>query len=170
MSPLETADTVTRLDEEIMGMLSSELEGYMVTLAVAHPIPGYDIEDLLQEMRIKMWERIKQGKYDPRRSRPITYFSWVFRTTLYNLYQHQHRACRIDGYNFSDSIDEIQESLEQETYHLAHHDLRVFCDMCSRLVDPHSNYKVYTRRVTDPMLVCELCTVQRAKELAEQYT
>jgi DNA-directed RNA polymerase specialized sigma24 family protein len=170
MSPLETADTVRRMDNEIVSELSRQLEGYMVTLATAHPVPGYDIEDLLQEMRIKMWERVSQGKYDPSRTRPITYFSWVFRTTLYNLYQHQHRACRIDACNFSDSMDEITDRLEQETYHLGHTPQMVFCDLCARLVDPHSRYKVYTRRVTDPTLACELCVKERASELAGQYT
>lgn len=161
------------LENDIVDELDRLLRGYMVTLAVSHPIPGYDVEDLLQEMRFKMWDKIRQGKYDPNRTKPITYFSWVFRTTLYNLAQYHLRNCRIDATSFADSLDDMIDDRPGQNNHaneyamLKHHDTLVFCDLCSGLIDPHSNYHVFTRRVTDPSLICEPCLLKKAVETLE---
>lgn len=172
MSDLELADSISHLENEILDQLDQHLRAYMVVMATMHPVPGYDTDDLLQEMRFKMWDKIRQGKFDPNKSKPITYFSWVFRTTLYNLNQYHHRQCRIDAYNFSDSIDALTEDLEQETKHLAHTPQMVFCDLCSGLVDPHSKWNIFTRRSTDPTLVCATCMgeIRRIEQDNQQYT
>lgn len=175
MSPLELNSTINRMENDIVEALDHKLRAYMVTLAVAHPVPGYEVEDLLQEMRIKMWEKVRDGKYDPQRTKPITYFSWVFRTTLFNLRNYQFRDCRIDAHNFSNSLDELLEDGEggtssfQEERILAHHEHHTFCDMCARLVDPHSEYRVFTMRVYDPTLVCVQCLSERALELVQRF-
>lgn len=157
MSSLEIADQVVKLDNQILKELDEHLRAYMVSMAVSHPVSGYDTEDLLQELRIKIWDKIRQGKYDPNKSKPITYFSWVFRTTLYNLNSHQKRACRIDAYNYSESLDELTDTLEREPKILSTTPLMVFCDLCHRLIDPHSDWNVYESE-DDRVLACHNCS------------
>jgi len=158
-------DQIKYLENEIVSLLSTQLEGYMITLAQDHPVPGYDQEDLLQEMRIAIYEKIKKAKYNPKRSLPITYFSWVFRTTLSNLNAKAHRDCRIAA-SYAESLDEF----EFEGSAFKTEDTHVFCGLCSRIVDPHSNYQVFTQRVTDPTLVCEICLQEAAHEKLKKYT
>lgn len=168
MAP-ETWDQLIRnLNEYLYLELDRHLRAYMVAYAASHPIPGMDFEDVLQELRIAMWTKVEQGKFDPEKSKPVTYFSWVFRTTVFNLGEKARRPMR-QALTTTDSLDEMMEregswGIGNPNFvmakYLRHDERHVFCDRCSRIIDPHTAWIELPSGVA-----CERCVSETAASM-----
>ena len=78
---LSMADIV----EQILVEILDETENMLWNLARTTKIPGYDPDDLMQEMRIKIWQTIKGNHYDPERVKPTSFYYRVCKRHLINL-------------------------------------------------------------------------------------
>lgn len=65
-------------ENELISALMDELRPIQISLATRYPVKGMDVDDIVQELNIKMWDVVKKGKYDPMRCKPTSYFWRVF--------------------------------------------------------------------------------------------
>lgn len=73
------------IEETIFNEINEELTPIIYKLAGKFKIAGYDRDDLVQEMRIKLWNIIKNNKYNPDICRPSTFFYRVFYNLIIDL-------------------------------------------------------------------------------------
>lgn len=77
----ELKDLIEQITEEVL----KDTENLMWNLARNTKIPGYDPEDLMQEMRTKIWQTIRDNNYDPERVKPTSFYYRVCKRHLINL-------------------------------------------------------------------------------------
>lgn len=94
--------SMDNLTEQILIEILNETENVLWSLARTTKIPGYEADDLMQEMRIKIWKTIKADQYDPDRVQPTSFFYRVCKRHLINL-----NAARI--YKYKNSHPENRE-------------------------------------------------------------
>ena len=75
----------TDITEMILEEIFKDLDKMLWNLALTTKIPGYDPDDLMQEMRIKIWKTIKHNNYDPERVKPTSFYYRVCKRHLINL-------------------------------------------------------------------------------------
>lgn len=71
--------------DEILKEIYKRTDKMLWHLAQTSNIPGYDADDLMQEMRIKIWKVIEENKYDPEMCRETTFFYRVCKHHLIDL-------------------------------------------------------------------------------------
>lgn len=78
-------DNIDILTGQILNDILEDTQNIMWKLARTTRIPGYDADDLMQEMRIKVWETVKKNDYDPDRCKPTSFYYRVCKNHLINL-------------------------------------------------------------------------------------
>jgi RNA polymerase sigma factor (sigma-70 family) len=71
--------------DEILDEIYKRTDKMLWHIAQTSNIAGYDAEDLMQEMRIKIWKVIKDNKYDPELCKETTFFYKVCKRHLIDL-------------------------------------------------------------------------------------
>lgn len=74
-----------QITDKILNEVLKDTENMMWKLARTTRIPGYDVDDLMQEMRIKVWETVKKNHYDPELCKPTSFYYRVCKNHLINL-------------------------------------------------------------------------------------
>jgi len=99
--------------EKIIDEIYRETDRMIWSLARNTHIPGYDTDDLIQEMRIRIWEVIRDNQYDPERCRETSFFYRVCKRHLRGL----NRA-KVFRYNESPPTSrEYRDALDQNPCH-----------------------------------------------------
>jgi len=78
-------DEIKRITDEIVEEILKDTEKVMWKIARTTHIPGYDADDLMQEMRIKVWQTVIANNYDPERVKPSSFFHRVCKNLLIDL-------------------------------------------------------------------------------------
>lgn len=76
---------LNEITEKIVNEVLQDTENMLWRLARTTLIPGFDADDLMQEMRIKIWQTIREDKYDPERIKPTSFYYRVCKNHLINL-------------------------------------------------------------------------------------
>lgn len=103
-----------RVTDQLLTELYERLDPIMWKLARDTKINGYDTEDLVQEMRIKVWQVIDRNKYDPERCKETSFFYRVCKNHLISLYRKsQFNLRKYDMLNMAvpyyEETDEVEE-------------------------------------------------------------
>lgn len=109
--------TLGEVSEELVKTLCHDLNRVLWKIARTTHIPGYDPEDLMQEMKIKIWEVVRDNKYDPERVQPSTFFYRVCKNYLMDLHKsriYKYKTTLPKNREFKDALDTTGEILEQE--------------------------------------------------------
>lgn len=85
--------------EEAMMMVA---EYDIFQLALKYKIPGFEPEDIAQELRIHLWNRLP--KYKPKMASPRTWILCILRRKVYDLFRGSlrqkrevhHHTCQLD--------------------------------------------------------------------------
>ena len=79
------SEEIKKLTEDIFNEVLKDCERVMWNIAHSYHIRGYDADDLMQEMRLKIWETIKNNQYDPERTKPTTFYHRVCFNCVYSI-------------------------------------------------------------------------------------
>jgi hypothetical protein len=90
------------LTDRIIEEIYKETDQMLNSLARNTKIPGYDTDDLVQEMRIIIWEVIRDDKYDPERCKETSFFYKVCK-------RHLRGLNRSKIYRYNESLPENRE-------------------------------------------------------------
>ncbi len=96
------------LMDELLSEVLAETEKMMWSLARNTTIPGYDADDLMQEMRIKVWRTIKDSKYDPEQTKPTSFYYRVCKNCLIDVRKSKipyYNTTKPENRHFRDSLD-----------------------------------------------------------------
>lgn len=152
-----SVDNSKSMDETIFEELEALLHNMYYSFANKFPVPGMEPDDIVQELRIKVWETLQRNKFDPNRDvRPSTFFHLVLTRHAMNLQRAALAKKRQDDMlaKTSHSIDyEWDSTLSGGESSIPWADTQLslsvpfdhyLCDRCHRLVDEHTNYMVFT--------------------------
>jgi DNA-directed RNA polymerase specialized sigma24 family protein len=78
-------DSIDGVTEQILNEVLKECDNILWKLARTTKVPGFDADDLMQEMRIKIWKTVKNNHYDPERVKPTSFYYRVCKNHLINL-------------------------------------------------------------------------------------
>jgi RNA polymerase sigma factor (sigma-70 family) len=102
---------MANITEEILEEILKESDKLLWNIAKTTYIPGYTPEDLMQEMRIKIWQIIKDNQYNPEMCKETSYFYRVCKRHLIDL-----NKSKIYKYNSTLPQDrEYRDGLDQKS-------------------------------------------------------
>jgi DNA-directed RNA polymerase specialized sigma24 family protein len=107
-------DELNDLTEQIVNEVLKETESVMWKMARTTYIPGFDCDDLMQEMRIKIWETIKNNGYDPERTRETSFYYRVCKNCLIDLNRSKLMNHKLKNAPYRDLLD--QKCLESDEF------------------------------------------------------
>lgn len=74
---LSAPRTQEQVQNELLDEILKDVDKSLWNLVRKWHITGYDADDLMQELRIKIWQVIDSEQYDPYRSKPTTFFQII---------------------------------------------------------------------------------------------
>ncbi len=95
--------------DELIQEVFKDLENVMWNLARNTKIPGYDADDLMQEMRIKVVDTLKNNNYDPDKCKPTSFYYRVCKNCLINLNAskiYKYKNSKPQNRNYRDYLDQ----------------------------------------------------------------
>lgn len=101
-------DDLKKITEDLLSEILKDCNDMMWQLAHSTKIPGYDADDLMQEMRIKIWRTIKDSKYDPEQTKPTSFYYRVCKNCLIDVRKSKipyYNTTKPENRHFRDSLD-----------------------------------------------------------------
>lgn len=110
-------DELNNLVDEILNEVLKDTENIMWKLARTTHIPGYEADDLMQEMRIKIWQTIEKNHYDPELCKPTSFYYRVCKNHLINLNKStisRYASTKAEDRVHKDALNEKLDQKEQD--------------------------------------------------------
>lgn len=97
------------LCDQILEEILKETDKMLWSLARNTNIPGYDPDDLMQEMRIKIWETVKNNLYDPELVKETSFYYRVCKNYLIDLNKskiYKYNSTSPENRRYRDTLDQ----------------------------------------------------------------